>query len=101
MSTIINSPTLHLQRQQMLLRMEYEYEKEEFRQQTENIGVERNVKQGLCWYPVAAGRSYYNSLNQLIMEVTRSGDTDIEHAFEYGNMAHDAMLCTTVSTDRP
>lgn len=84
MSTIINSPTFHLQRQQMLLRMEYEYEKEEFRQQTENIGVERNVKQGLCWYPVAAGRSYYNSLNQLVMEVTRSGDTDIEHAFEYG-----------------
>ena len=79
-----NSPTLHLQRQQLLLRMEYEYEKEEFRRQTEAMGVARKVKRGLCWYPATAGRSYYNSLNQLAMEFTRTEDTDIEHNFEYG-----------------
>ena len=33
-----NSPIIHLQRQQLLLRMEYEYEKEEFKRQTENMG---------------------------------------------------------------
>ena len=78
------SPTLHLQRQQLLLRMEYEYEKEEFKRQTEAMGVSRKVKRGLCWYPVQTGRTYYNSLNQLVLEVTRTEDIDIEHEFEYG-----------------
>ena len=80
----ISSPALHLQRQQLLLRMEYEYEKAEFQRQTETMGVERKVKRGLCWWPVAVGRNYYNSLNQLVLEVTRTEDTDIEHAFEFG-----------------
>ena len=79
-----NSPILHLQQQQLLLRMEYEYEKEEFKRQTENMGVARKVKRGLCWYPASAGRSYYNSLNQLVIEITRTEDTDIEHNFEFG-----------------
>lgn len=78
------SPTLHLQQQELLLRMEYEFEKEEFKRQTENMGIARKVKRGLCWYPATAGRSYYNSLNQLVIEITRSEDTDIEHNFEFG-----------------
>lgn len=78
------SPTLHLQQHQLLLRMEYEYEKEEFRRQTETMGVARKVKRGLCWYPVTPGRSYYNSLNQLVIEITRTENTDVEHNFEYG-----------------
>lgn len=80
----IGSPLLHVQRQQLLLRMEYEYEKAEFRRQTELMGVARKVKRGVCWFPVTPGRSYYNSLNQLVLEVTRSEDTDIEHSFEFG-----------------
>lgn len=79
-----NSPLLHLQRQQLLLRMEYEYEKEEFQRQTESMGVARKVKRGLCWYPATPGRTYYNSLNQLVLEITRTEDTDIEHSFEFG-----------------
>ena len=78
------SPLMHLQRHQLLLRMEYEYEKEEFKRQTENMGVARKVKRGLCWHPATAGRSYYNSLNQLVIEITRSENTDIEHNFEFG-----------------
>ena len=79
-----NSPIAHLQRQQLLLRMEYEYEKEEFKRQTEQMGVARKVKRGMCWWPVNVGRSYYNSLNQLVAEICRDKDTDIEHSFEYG-----------------
>ena len=78
------SPILHLQRQQLLLRMEYEYEKQLFQQQTETMGVARKVKRGMCWFPCTAGRSFYNSLNQLVIEITRSEDIDIEHGFEYG-----------------
>ena len=84
MSHEIQSPILHLQQQQLLLRMEYEFEKEEFRRQTENMGVARKVKRGLCWYPASPGRSYYNSLNQLVIEITHTEDTDIEHNFEFG-----------------
>lgn len=64
--------------------MEYEYEKEEFRRQTETMGIARKVKRGLCWYPVSTGRSFYNSLNQLVIEITRTEDKDIEHVFEFG-----------------
>lgn len=47
----------------------------------------RKVKRGLCWYPATPGRSYYNSLNQLVIEVTRAENTDIEHNFEFGRPA--------------
>lgn len=84
MNNNILSPTIHLQQHQLLLRMEYEYEKEEFRRQTETMGVARKVKRGLCWHPVTPGRSYYNSLNQLVIEITRTENADVEHNFEYG-----------------
>lgn len=80
----ILSPTADLQQQQLLLRMEYEYEKEEFKRQTETMGIARKVKRGLCWYPATPGRSYYNSLNQLVIEITRTEDKEIEHSFEFG-----------------
>ena len=78
-------PARELQQQLLLLRMEYEYEKEEFKRQTESMGIARKVKRGLCWYPVIIGRSYYNSLEQLVVEVMRNNEEDdIEHSFEYG-----------------
>ncbi|MBQ8889349.1 MAG: AAA family ATPase [Bacteroidaceae bacterium] len=64
--------------------MEYEYEKETFKQQTEAMGIGRKIKRGMCWYPLSVGRSYYNSLNQLVVEVERREDKDIEHVFEFG-----------------
>ena len=78
------SPIIDLQQQQLLLRMEYEHEKEEFKRQTETMGVARKVKRGLCWYPVSPGRSYYNSLNQLVIDITRTENKEIEHSFEFG-----------------
>mgnify|MGYP000339871960 CR=1 FL=1 len=39
-----NSPIIHLQQQQLLLRMEYEYEKEEFKRQTGKVLVEVDPK---------------------------------------------------------
>lgn len=80
----IKSPILWLQHQYELLQMEYAYEKEQFRQQTELMGISRKVKRGMCWYPVNLGRSYYNALNQLVVEVERQEDKEIEHLFEYG-----------------
>ena len=78
------SPIQALQQQRLLLQLEYNTEKEAFRQQTEQIGIERKVKRGDAWWPVKVSRSYYNSLNQLAVEVVRTTDTDIEHSFEFG-----------------
>ena len=78
------SPILELQRQRALLQLEYDAEKEEFRRQTEAVGMRRKVKRGDAWWPLRAGRTYYNSLNQPCIEVFRTADTEIEHNFEYG-----------------
>ena len=79
-----NSPILALQQQRLLLQMEYAAEKEAFRKQTEEMGLQRKVKRGDAWYPLKMGKSYYNSLNQLVVEVLRQGDEEIEHNFEFG-----------------
>ena len=80
-----SSPILALQQQRLLLQLEYQTEKEAFRKQTEEMGLQRKVKRGDAWYPLKMGRSYYNSLNQLVVEVFRQGDDDeIEHNFEFG-----------------
>lgn len=78
------SPILELQKQRALLVAEQKAERIEFQHQTETMGLGRKVKRGDCWWPLQVGRSYYNSLNQLVVEVTRTTDTDIEHNFEYG-----------------
>ena len=78
------SPILELQKQRVLLVAERDAERGEFQRQTETVGLGRKVKRGDCWWPIVVGRSYYNSLNQLVVEVSRNDDTDIEHNFEYG-----------------
>ena len=78
------SPVLALQQQRLLLQMEYQTEKEAFRKQTEEMGLQRKVKRGDAWYPLKMGKSYYNSLNQLVVEVFRQDDNEIEDNFEFG-----------------
>ena len=73
-----------LTQQRLLLQLEYQTEKEAFRKQTEEMGMQRKVKRGDAWWPVRIGRSYYNSLNQFCVEVLRTSDQDIEHNFEFG-----------------
>ena len=70
----MTSPILALQQQRLLLQLEYETEKEAFRRQTETVGLARQVKRGDAWWPLRVGKSYYNSLNQLCLEVFRTGD---------------------------
>ncbi len=78
------SPISELLRQKTLLQTEYESEREEFRRQTQTIGIRRKVKRGDAWMSLRIGRSYYNSLNQPVLEVFRTEDTEIEHNFEFG-----------------
>ena len=78
------NPILSLQQQRLLLEIEYNCEKDAFRKQTETMGMQRKIKRGDAWWPVRYGRSYYNSLNQLAVEIFRQGDDDMEHNFEFG-----------------
>ena len=60
-----------LQRQRTLLQTEYAYEKAEFQRLTEATGIEHKVRRGLAWFPLSVGRCYRNSLDQLVVEVSR------------------------------
>ena len=69
------SPITILSRQRALLQTEYAYEKAEFQRMTEATGVKRKVERGLAWFPLSLGRSYHNSLDQLVVEVSKSATT--------------------------
>ena len=78
------NPILELEKQKLLLKKEYEAEREAFRHQTEARGMGRLLKRGDAWWPLSVGKAYYNSLNQYCVEVTRREDDDTDHNFEYG-----------------
>ncbi len=78
------SAITQLQQQRELLRVEYQEEKEAYRLHTQAMGLARKVTRGDAWFPLHVGRTYYNSLNQFCVEVTRKADEEIDHNFEYG-----------------
>ena len=89
----MENSTLYLQRLRGLLQTEYDYEKEEFRIQTEKMGIQRKIRRGVCWYPIETTKAYYNSLNQYVIEIIKhetkdseedDEEKDIEYMFEYG-----------------
>lgn len=73
-----------LRRLAELLERERAYERAEYAAQDEKMPLGRLAKRGLAWWPLRLGRTYYNSLNQFIVEVYRTEDLDVEPAFEYG-----------------
>ncbi|MBQ7513713.1 MAG: AAA family ATPase [Prevotella sp.] len=82
-----SSPIQQLEQQRLLLQLEYQTEKETFRQHTQQMGIERLVHRGDAWWPVKVSKSYYNSLNQLAVELVRtssSEEEDDDHNFEHG-----------------
>lgn len=80
------------EKQIFLIKQEQEYERQEFRREMETQGIARRIRRGNCWAPVRFGRSYYNSLDRMVLEVfnehhqdTEEKDSTIpEHNFEYG-----------------
>ncbi|MDE6695706.1 MAG: AAA family ATPase [Muribaculaceae bacterium] len=79
------SPIQALQEQRRLLQIEYEEEKKAFSDVTARIGITRLADRGNAWLDIAVVRSFYNSLNQRVIEITRSdSDSENDHNFEYG-----------------
>lgn len=69
-----------------LLLLEYEEEKAAFSKISEREGVERLKDRGKAWLDISFDRSFYNSLNQRVVEIHRPSedDNDDDHNFEYG-----------------
>ena len=82
---------LYIQRLQHLLQLEHDHEKEEYRLQTEKMGLQRKINRGLCWHPIALGRSYYNSLNQLVVEIIRRPSSREDVDFETHPPSHTSI----------
>ncbi|MGV8092472.1 MAG: AAA domain-containing protein [Mangrovibacterium sp.] len=78
------SPLVDLLHQYKLLQQEYEFEKNSFYQQTQQEGISQRILEGVCWYPIAMGKNYYNSLNQLIIEIKRDENDETDHQFDHG-----------------
>lgn len=64
----------HLSEQERLLDIEYEYEKQEYQQLCQQVGIQRRIRQGKCWYPVQIVRTFYNALDQFCLELTTTDD---------------------------
>ena len=71
--------------QKRLLQIEYEEEKASFTKINEQQGIERLKSRGNAWTDINVIRTFYNSLNQRVIEISRT-DTDEEedNNFEYG-----------------
>lgn len=79
-------PIQSLQEQKRLLQIEYEEEKNSFSRLTADIGIKRLSERGDAWLPILVHRTFYNSVNQRVLEISRRvADTaDDDHNFEYG-----------------
>lgn len=82
---IMISPVQALQEQRRLLQIEYDEEKKAFSEITARIGMSRLAERGNAWLDITLGKSFYNSLNQRVIEITRNeSESDYDHNFEYG-----------------
>ena len=76
-----------LLRHRAILLEEYQAEKEEYFLRTSKLTLRQRLSRGLCLYPLHPGRNYYNSLNQLVVELhwqVEEDDDTLPKLFEYG-----------------
>lgn len=75
-----------LKRLKSLLELERDGERKEFLVTNQKMPIERLVSRGVAWFPIRVGRSYYNSLNQFVVELWRqASDDDVDSSIESGN----------------
>ena len=89
----------HLAEQERLLKLEYESEKKEYEELSRQAGIQRRIRQGKCWYPIEGGRTFYNALNQLVIEIWNPSEAIGEHEFEPGKPV--AFFRTDNDAERP
>lgn len=91
-----DSSVLSLLKHRELLQMEYDFDKKSFDYQSSSSSLEKKISAGICRYPISLGKSYFNSLNQFVVEVSSSGtEEDDDNHFEYGKDVD--FFCVTLS----
>lgn len=78
------SSIISLQRHRDLLKMEYDFDKRSFSQQSSLISIEKKISNGICRFPITLIKSYFNSLNQFVAEFRFRPEEDVDDHFEYG-----------------
>lgn len=74
-----------LKEQRRLLQIEYEEERALYTKIMEGHGIEKLKSRGDAWTDIKMVRSFYNSLNQRVLEIHHIGNDDEEdNNFEYG-----------------
>ena len=92
-STNRSDPVAHLQRYKELLQKEYRYDLAQSEEEMSKLSLRSRIDKGICRYPLSVGKSYYNSLDQYVIVVSKAGDAsgtgeaedEAESRFEYGN----------------
>lgn len=85
--TAYSKSVASLSKTRELLKMEYEYDKQSYNHQSNLVMLEKKCAAGLCRYPVTVVKSYYNSINQFVVELsnkTTEQEDEKEDSFEYG-----------------
>lgn len=81
--------------QKNLLQIEYEEEKALFTKISELRGIEKLKSQGNAWTEIKVLRTFYNSLNQRVIEIQKTElEDDEDNNFEYGRPV---MFFTNIS----
>lgn len=71
--------------QKRLLQIEYEEEKASFTKITEQQGIDKLKSRGNAWTDIKVVRTFYNSLNQRVVEIQKQdAEEDEDNNFEYG-----------------
>lgn len=81
------NPAKALMELRRLLQIEYEEEKNAFTKINEEAGIERLKARGVAWTGIKHVRTFYNSLNQRVIEILHTdhdSEDDDDHNFEYG-----------------
>lgn len=78
------SSIISLHKHRDLLKMEYDFDKRSFSQQSSLISIEKKISNGICRFPITLIKSYYNSLNQFVAEFRFRPEEDVDDHFEYG-----------------
>lgn len=71
-----------LDRQLFLLKLEYDYEKRSYEESFAQ-SVKHNGSNSNCWFPIALHDSFYNAINQYIIEISYDGNCDINEDCEF------------------
>lgn len=69
-----------------LIRLERQADLEQYRQKVLLLPLHRKTKEGKCWYPVRAKRTYIGTGERFIVEVERTNNLDQPHVFSSGKV---------------